>query len=218
MEDKKNKKKERVIFGFTYFQFGMIVALIVFMIFLQKSTTPIPNYQNGTILYGQDSLVPPTYISGTQLFVEILLLVGIILSFIRKEGEKAKRIDITEAKKLMSDYLQSIEEITTKSGMIVKLGNWNIDEHFLVRYILEKGERKANEYVLQINIQSEGTPKLYVKGYVHAYEKFIDGFVEIDAPLEDKDKCPECGKEYDEKIILPDEIKALKMLKEGLKD
>jgi len=217
-QPKKNWK--RYFGGFSTMQVIFIGLLFFYLIYSSRMTIPVPNYNNetNTVLYAVDSMVPPTYITSNHVLLGVALLAGLVLSFKKKEADIPSRADIKEAKKLMEDYLKSVSSIRTKTGKIIEIGDFDIDPNFITKYTIIKGERKATEYVMQINLETDDDFKTYVKGYVEPYTRYIDGFMEIDSPLESSDVCPECGEEFDSKIILPDEIRALKLLREGMKD
>lgn len=216
MEPQKYKK---YLGGFTTWQGFFMIAMFFFLLYITRMTIPIPNYNNetNTVLYTPDSTVPPTYVTTNHLFYGYVLLAGLIVSFKKKEVELPKRADIKEAKEIMAKYLDSVKSIITKSGKIIEIGDYNIDEKFIMRDEIIKGERKPSKYVLQINILSENHPKKYVKGYIEPFTRYVDGFMEIDSPLSDVDQCSYCGKEYDVKYLESDDIKLFKAMKEGMK-
>lgn len=212
------KKYQKYMAGFSKTQWFIMILLAVSLLYISKGTAPVPNFYNGTVLYDKDSMVPEDYFSNNELAFVYALIIWLILTFVGKEAKKAERIDIREAIEIMDNYLKKRKSIRTETGLLIELGDYHIDTNFLTRDIMTKGEIKTHQYVLQITIKSADRPPLYVKGYVGAYSRFIDGFVEMDGPLEPKDKCSQCGSDFDFKMIDTEEYKTFKRIKGEMKD
>ena len=212
--------------GLSVGQIFFIFAISIFLIYLTAVTSKVPVYINeagqivdnetNIVLYEKDSTVPKSNVNSSHLLVAFLLFAGLIMGFLSKEAKKPEMADIDEVNEIMKNYLKKRESIETKQGHIITLGNFTISNNFILRDELKGNERKPYKYVLQINITDLEKRPHYVKGYVHPYTRHVSGFMDIDQPLEEKDQCDICGKEYDIKYIDTEDYRTFKKIKDDL--
>jgi len=213
---------ERWIFGFTKPQMFFIVALAIFIFALYKITAPIDTqiierYNNATnTTYTREYYVVPNYVNQNYMVLGFILLGGLVLSFMAKETIK-DMASIEEAIAIMDKYLKGRKSITTLSGEIIEISKYFIDPNFLLPEDLTDEGRIPFRYVLQIRIFDLDGNEIYLKGYVHPFKRYIGGFVEIDGALGEKDKCSDCGKEYDIKVLKTEDYKKWRIIKEDFK-
>lgn len=197
-----------------------IVGLVIMFFFITRITTPIPNFNNetSTVIYGKDDFVPPAYMNTNHLLIMIIFLVGLVVSFIRKEVKKQEMADIDEVHNIVKDYLKKRKSIKTDQGNVYEIGEYNLDKNFILRELREGGESKPYRYVVQINItDTDGLPH-YLKAYVHPFSRYLSGFVDIDKPLEGEDQCPDCGKEFDIGYVSTEDYKKFRRIEKGEAD
>jgi len=200
-------------------QIGFIIAIVIYIIVLAKTTAPVPNYDNdtGTYHYLEGEPIPPNYVDSTYLTIALVLLAGLVMSFVTKEVRR-DLMDIEEARNIVNTYLKDKKSITTDTGDIIEMGDCKIDPNFIPRDEIIKNERRIFEYVLQMTITDSIGNERYVKCRVKCNPPSMGGFTEIDEPLSDKDKCSKCGDEFDVKLVDSEEVKMYKHLKKEIGD
>ena len=213
---------EKFIFGFTKLQIFFIVALAIFIFTLSKITAPIDTqiiekYNPVTnTTYTREYYVVPNYVNQNYMALGFILLSGLVLSFLAKES-KADMASIEEAIGIMDKYLKGRKSITTLSGEIIEISKYFIDPNFLLPEEVTDEGRIPIKYVLQIRIFDLDENEIYLKGYVHPFKRYVGGFVEMEGALEEKEKCPDCGKEYDIKVLKTEDYKKWQRIKEDFK-
>lgn len=213
---------ERWLFGFTKLQIFFILVMAIFIFFLSKITEPIDtqiiekhnNITNTT--FTREYYVVPNYVNSNYMALGYMLLGGIILAFMAKEGKKSGIIPIEKIIEIINNYLKSKKSITTLSGEIIEIGKYYIDPaRFLLPEEITDAGRIPYKYVLQIKITTLDDIPIYLKGYVHPFDGHIMGFAE--GLVEDKDRCPDCGNEFDIKILRTEDYKKWQMVKQDFK-
>lgn len=206
---------------FNYLQLGLIAGICILFIYSSTSTQLVPNWNEETqkLLYPSGALeVPKSNVSINQAALGVILVIFLALSF-AGEGTKKKdeRLKPEEAQELLDNYLKKKKNIRLKDGTMMSIGNYHIDSNFLPRYKTDKTGVHMFRYVMQVRIKAMNKITHYLKGYVHPYERVVEGFVSMDGPLKDKDECPKCGKEYSEKIIDSEDYQMAKKVREDFK-
>lgn len=210
------------IFGFTKPQIFFIVAIAIFIFALSKITSPIDTqtierYNNITnTTYTREYYIVPNYVNQNYMALGFILLGGLVLSLLVKES-KADMASIEEAIGIMDKYLKGRKSITTLSGEIIEISKYYIDPNFLLPEEITDEGRIPFRYVLQIRIIDLDGNEIYLKGYVHPFKRYIGGFIEMDGALGEKDKCSDCGKEYDIKVLKTEDYKKWQRIKEDFK-
>ena len=213
---------EKWFFGFTKLQVFFIVAIAIFIFALSKITAPIDTqtidrYNNATnTTFTREYYVVPNYVNQNYVALGYILLGGLVLSFLAKES-KTDMASIEEAIGIMDKYLKGRKSITTSSGEIIEISKYHIDPNFLLPEEVTDEGRIPFRYVLQIRIIDLDGNEIYLKGYVHPFKRYIGGFVEIDGALGEIDKCSDCGKEYDIKVLKTEDYKKWQRIKEDFK-
>lgn len=202
---------------FTTPQLILIGALIVLFGYLSTSTQLVPNWDNetGTILYSGNDMVPKSNVSIGQAFFGTILVILLVMTFIGKNRQTADIATPEEAQEALNDFLKKRKKVELKDGTVITLGDYYIDTNFLTKSRTDKTGTKMVSYIFQIRIE-DGYLTYYFKGDVHPNTRYVTRFIEMDGPLEEKDKCPKCGTEYDEKYMDTEDLKGYKKLKEDL--
>ncbi len=213
---------EKWIFGFTKVQVFFIITIIIFIYALSRITAPIDTqiierYNDVTnTTYTREYYVVPNYVNQNYLVLGYILLGGLVISFLTK-ASTTDMISIEEAIQIMDKYLKGRKSITTLSGEIIEVSKYFIDSNFLLPEEVTDEGRIPFRYVLQIRIIDLDENEIYLKGYVHPFKRYIGGFVEMDGALGEKDKCSDCGKEYDIKVLKTEDYKKWQRIKEDFK-
>ena len=176
---------------FNYPQTGLILGLIGFLIYLSTSTQMVPNWDNESqmVIYSMDDPVPKSNVSINQAGLGILLVIMLAMSFVGEGGKKkSDRMTADEGRKLLNSYLKKKKDVRLGGGTLITIGEYHIDTNFLTRYKTDKTGTKMFRYVFQVRITDLKKLTHYLKGYVHPFDRCVDGFVKIDGPLEEKDE------------------------------
>ena len=193
----------------------LVVALIIYILYLTYSTTPVPNRINetGVYYYDESSNVPPTYVTNEMAGLGIILV--LLLFFSTKVKEiSGERITERKWKEILTKELRNKQNNPLPDSSY-ELKNWKfkIDINYLSKSITEGGKRKLNKYISQVTFTDDYDVEHYYLAIGDPYTGMIDGLVPTDEKLTYKDKCPDCGRYPDEKFILPEEFKTLKEIK-----
>ena len=204
---------EKWLFGFTKLQIVLIISLAIYLLVLAKITQPVDttlverfnNQTNQT--FTREYYIVPNYVNQNYLITGFILLLGLVMAFLVKEGKGSNMITIEEAIQIMDSYLKKRKSIITSTGQTIDIGTYHIDPNFLLTEDITDAGRIPNRYVLQIRIIDTDEREFYLKGYVHPFKRYIGGFVEMEGALEGKERCTQCGEEYDVKILSTEEYK-----------
>jgi|TARA_Y100000310_G_scaffold281087_1_gene301341 hypothetical protein len=192
---------------------GLILVATIW--YAGTSTGLVPNLDEETkeFRYTDESLVPKGSISNEIIFVQIIL-VAILLFSNQMKGTEGVRITEREFKERIAKEIIKKQNIALPDGKLeLKRGDFRIDPHVVTRYITEGGKRTLFKYICQVTITNSKGNDFYYIVSGHPMTGMIDDFVPVDEQLSITDKCQDCGRFFDEKYILPEELKQLKDLK-----
>lgn len=217
----------------SWFEIGAIVLIIGFMIYLKNVTALVVNFNDSnetrvinniqnppnTILYAPNSLVPKSNISNTQLFFEILLFSIVVLMLLSKRVSLLKRATPKEAIDDLEKQMGQLKEITLADGTRIPVNDLDIKftRQFTIKYKTIGGERKESRYAFLVFIKDKKKQvEYYFRAHYHPWTRYWDGFFETPTPIQETDKCPNCGTEADEKIIMAEDLARLRELRRGM--
>lgn len=225
-------KPNQFISGVRLSSWGFIIALVIFFLYLNGTTKPVLNFDNetNTIIYPEQCFRPPDeltqeyvdlcsiprdYVKTDNIVVGFIMLIGLVATLISNKSKLPEMADIIEAKEIVTKYLNLYKEITLDTGEVISIGKFQISLHFLLPEERIGKDRIPERYVLDVEITDFDGMEHYVRAYVHPFKRYIKGFVSADKPLEESDRCGNCGKEFDvEYKDTTDYIKFKKMKKE----
>ena len=231
-----DKLKER----FTYFEIGIVVAMIGYFIYLSSSTSLVLNYNNatnesrvingvenkpGTILYGPNDYVPKSNVTNTQTFFGIAMFLIVVFVLTSKLVKAATRARIDEALKQIADELIKAKQLKDARITVIRDGikiitdftDIDLTYNFLTRYKAKGETREAFRYTIcVVEHDKTNNTEQYYRAYYHPWTRYWDGLVKTDKGLFEIDQFPKCGDEYDEKIIIGEDVKKYSMIKKEL--
>lgn len=217
----------------------MVGLMIAFMIYLNYSTELVPNTTganetrtiNGvtfppkSIIYQPQDYVPKSHVSNTQTFLGVLLFLLVVIMLLSKRANILRRATIKEAIEDLGNQLIEIRNIKDAQISLVKDGlkitsdleEIDLTYLFLTRYKSKGGEREAFRYVIKVVIRnkSDETEDLY-KAYYQPMTRYWDGLVPTTHELSEADRCPKCGNDFDELIIISEDLMKLKRAKDAV--
>ncbi len=225
----------------TMFEIALIVLACGYIIYLNQQTSRIPNLNNGNstivvntipikpgeLLYGPNDLVPKTNVSNTQTFFGILIILLLVYTLLLKVTNVNSRASIHEAVEDITKQIIQVRQLKDARIAVIKNGkkitsdleDIEITYNFLTRYRIINNLRQAFNYTIHINILDKSTGlEDYYKAYYHPWDRFWDGLVKSSKQLSDVDQCPNCGKEFDVKIITSDDLSRARAARRGIGD
>ena len=227
---------DRAVGGVRISTWGFVVAIIIFLLYLSGTTKPILNFNNNTntIMYPEQCFkpqsqitqeyinlcsIPQDYVKTDNIIIGFIIVMGLIVTLISDKGKIPEMADITEAREIVSKYMDSHKNIKLQdTGDIIDIGTYHISPHFLLKEERIGKERIPERYVLDVEItDSEGMP-FNVRSYVEPFKRYIKGFVSANKELEESDRCSNCGKEFDVEFVDTEDYRKFKKIKEGSKD
>ncbi len=193
----------------------LAIALIGLILYFSSSTTPVLNLNNetGEYLYTENDYVPKNYVSNEMAGLGIILVIFLFFS-VKVKGISKDKITERQFKEIVTREIRKKQTVPLPNGDY-ELENWkfNVDPNILSVYITEKGVRTQSKYVTQVTLTDNYKIEHYYLVSGNPFTGIIDGMVPTDTKLAYKDKCPDCGRFPDEKIITPEELKILKEFK-----
>lgn len=215
-------------------EIGIILLFIGYMFHLNQTTALILNYNNGNstrlingisnapneVIYPPNAYVPKSNVSNTQTFVGIGLFLIIVIMLLAKRVATLKRATPKEAMDDLSKQIKQLKNIPLADGTTIPITNQldiKITPQFLTRYRTIGTERKEFRYPFLVIVKDKIDEVIYYfKAYYHPWTRYWDGFVETSRPLSERDQCPNCGKEYDERWIMGDDIQKFREIRRGI--
>ncbi|MAG61802.1 hypothetical protein CMI43_03235 [Candidatus Pacearchaeota archaeon] len=200
-------------------QQGLMFALLVgYFFYISSTTSLVPNYNDETdsVMYDITSLAPKGYVTNNQLLLGIGLIILFAMSFKIKELQK-NRVSERQFKEYLSKVIKDKQEIKFSNGKYeFPSGDFKIDKDIrLVEEIIEN-KRNPKKYVAQVIITDRNKFEHYYHITGNPITMMIDDIIETDQKLELMDKCPDCGRYPDEKIILAEDLRRYKDIKKSL--
>ena len=193
----------------------LAVALIALMFYFSSSTTPVLNLNNNTgeYLYTENDYVPKNYVSNEMTGLGVILVVLLFFS-VKVKGIAKDILTERQFKEMVTREIRKKQTIPLPDGSYeIEKWKFKIDPNILPVYITEKGERKLSKYVAQATLTDTYEVEHYYLISGNPSTGVIDGMVPTDTKLSYVDKCPECGRFPDTKLLLPEDLKTLKDLK-----
>ncbi len=193
----------------------LAVALIALIGYFTSSTTPVPNLNNvtGEYLYTENDYVPKNYVSNEMAGLGFILVVFLYFSA-RVKGMAKDILTERQFKEIVTREIRKKQTVPLPDGSYeIEKWKFKVDPNILPVYITEKGIRKLSKYVAQATLTDTYDVEHYYLVTGNPYTGIIDGMVPTDTKLSYVDKCPECGRFPDTKIILPEELKIIKEFK-----
>lgn len=198
-------------------QIMLVLVLIAFIWYISYTTTPIPISElneNVTANYNTQEYIVLNYITNEMVGIGVILVLALFLSTKIKDI-KQTRITEREFKKMISREIKKKQNEPLPDGKYeIPKGEIVMYPNILLRYKTENKITQPFKYIAQITIEDVNGKEHYYLVTGNPNTAFIDDFVETDERLTIIDKCPNCGRFPDEKIILPDELRALKEFKQ----
>lgn len=216
-----------------------IAAVIFYLFYLNYSTGYVTNLnsgnesiiingvevQPGQVLYGPQDFVPQSNVSNTQTFFGIILVFILVAVLVSRRMSMKRRATIQEAvdeiaaQLIQARNLKDAKITLTRNGMVITTDIEVIEltHEFLTRYKSKGNEREAFRYTIHaiITDRRDGIPQYY-KTYFHPWTWYWDGYVRVVKALSEEDRCPNCGTEYDEKIVMADDLLKLREAKKAI--
>ena len=222
MAEKKRKSLWDYVKELGSFERIMVVAVIGFIFYTNQSSVLVPNYNNETnsYLYTKETLyVPKSNITNSQTFFEVLLFITCIFFLLQKRVGILKRATPKEAMDDISLQLKEVKNIPLADGNTIALNDSteiNISPIFITRYMETGDERKEFRYVFQCILTDHNLDtKHFFRAWYEPWNRHWDGFYESDTPLRQKDRCPDCGNEWDVKYLKSDDLRKIWELRKG---
>lgn len=224
----------------SYFELGLIILMVGYFFYLNNSTGWVINYNNstngsrivngvenkpGTVLYGQNDYVPKSAVSNSQTFFGIVLFLIVIFVILSKLVKSLRRATIGEAINDISKQLIEVRQLREARITVIKNGvrivsdfeEIDLTYNFLTRYKSIGDVREAFRYTINVQIKNkQDETDEYYRAYYHPWSRYWDGMVKSITELTESDQCPNCGKEYHEKIIISDDLKKMRYIKETI--
>lgn len=226
---KQELKPKNIWNELSFIEIGVIILAIGYFFYLNNSTALILNINlenqtrviNGvpnppnTILYAPNDYVPKSNISNTQTFFGIVIIILLVVILLSKRISIPRRATIQEAIHDIANQLIKTRQIkdaklsTTRNGLkiISDIEEIELTYNFLTRYKSEGNRRWAFRYTIGVIItnREDNIPEYY-KAFYHPWSRYWDGLVESITPLNDEDRCPKCGSDFDEKIVMAEDL------------
>lgn len=204
---KKNWKKPR------YLGLFFMILTILWFWHLNITTRPIPNLieMNETtgeaiLMYDPSSYAPPTWVVFGQALVGTFL-VGAVFFVMRQDIKGEDFILVEEAVKIVTKKVRKDQNAET-----LPLGSVKVHASFL-RIKIDKSKIKWNRWVVGITIIDDVSVYHYFKYYIEPTSGAIIGnAIPMEVPLEDKDMCWRCGKEFDIRIVRAEDLQMITQL------
>ena len=230
-------KPDELISGIRLSSWAFMIALIIFFIYLNSITKPVLNFDNrtNTILYPEQCFIshqeltqeyvnlcsiPKDYVKIDNIAFGLILILGLISTLLSDKGKMPEMADIIEAKEKVKKYLDTHKDIRLDTGEIINIGKYRISPNFLLteeRVVIDnKPERIPERYVLDVIITDLDDMEHYIRAYMHPFKRYLKGFVSADKPLEELDRCGNCGKEFDVEFKDTKDYVKFKKLKEEM--
>lgn len=218
----------------SWFEIGAIAFFIIFLVYLKNTTALIANFNDSnetrvinnaqnppnTILYAPNSLVPKSSISNTQLFFEVSLFAVVVLMLLSKRVSLLRRATPKEAISDLERQIGELKEITLADGTLIQINDIDIKftRQFTTKYKTLGGERKESRYSFLMFVKNKKThTEHYFRAHYHPWTRYWDGLFETINPIQETDKCPNCGTEADEKIIMAEDLARLRELRSAFR-
>ena len=214
----------------SYFEIFIIAISIGYMVYLNSSTSMVLNINNGdetriingvqnpphTILYKPEDYVPKAGVSNTQMVFGIIINIFLISTLLAKRVTSGKRATILEALEDISNNLIKARNLkdaritSTKNALQIStdLEDINLTYNFLTRYRSIGTVADAFKYVIGVEIidKADNTSE-YFKAHYNPKLRYWDGFLKMAKELSEQDQCPKCGNDYDERLIMGQDIR-----------
>lgn len=191
------------------------VVLVALIWYAGDSTVLVPNLDEETkqFRYVSDSLVPKGSISNEIMFVQIIL-VGILLFSTQMKSSQGSKINEREFKEIVTRELIKKQNITLPDGKLeLKRGEFRIDPNFITKKTSHNGKVVSSKYIGQVTLTDSKEKDSYYIVSINPMDGLLEDFVPVEEKLSLVDKCQDCGRFFDEKLILPEELKNLKDIK-----
>lgn len=201
------------------------IAVLVFigiLIYVNSSTSLVPNYNSQTqqVIYTKESLVPKSNITNSQTFFEIVVFLVCLAVLLHGRVTTAKRATMKEAMDHISMQIKQLKNIHLQDGTTIVLSDdveVILTPQFLTRYAESSDERKEFRYTFLVIVKDRGNKgEYYFKAWYEPWKRYWDGFYQSITPIQDKDRCPDCGNEYDVKYIKMKDLQTYLQLRKGL--
>ena len=234
---KDSMKPKKLWKELSFFEIGLIIAMVWYFFYIANSTSLIVNINDGnstrvingvpnppgTLAFGANDLVPKSNVSNSQVFFGIILFLVTIYVILSKVIKSSRRATIEEALEDISKQLISVRHMKQAKIYSIKNGLKITSEHeeielthsFITRYEEKGGEKLAFRYTINCKVHDkiEDSDEHY-RAHYHPWSRYWDGFIRSESELEQQDQCPRCGKEYDVLVVLSDDLKKIKAAKE----
>jgi len=199
-----------------------IAVVIGYFFYLNQSTAYVVNFNNETqqVLYASNDLVPKSNVSNSQTFFGILLFIVCILILLSKRLAHLKRATPKEALDDLSKQLKELKNVALADGTSITIQD-NIKilptPQFITRYKELGEESKAFRYTFLVYLRDNyNEVTYYFRAWYHPWDRYWDGFYQTKTPIADRDRCPNCGSEYDIKVITTSDVQKAVALRKGL--
>jgi len=213
----------------SYLEIGVIALAIGYFFYLNNLTSLVLNMNiendtriiNGvsnppnTVLYRANDFVPKSSVSNTHTFFGISIILILVILLLSKRFKILRRATIHEAINDISSQLIAVRQLKgaslhpIKNGLriISDLEEIDLTYEFLTRYKTVGDKKWAFRYTIKVIItnKEEGVAEYY-KAFYHPWSRYWDGLVETKKSLSDEDRCPKCGSDYDEKMIIAEDL------------
>ena len=229
-------KLDRAVSGVRISTWAFIAAIFIFFLYLSGTTKPILNFNNDTktVMYPEQCFqpqnkitqeyvnlcsIPQDYVKTDNLIIVFIILIGLVATLISDKGKIPEMADIREAREIVTKYMDSHKNIKLQdTGEIIDIGKYYISPNFLLKEERIGKERIPERYVLDVEITDLEGMSYNVRSYVEPFKRYLKGFVSANKELEELDRCPDCGKEFDVEYIDTEDYRKFKKIKEGSKD
>ena len=212
-----------------FIEIGIIILAVGYYFYLNNSTALILNFNNenttrvvngvpnppNTVLYNSNDYVPKSNVSNTQTFFGITITLALVVILLTKRMQIPRRATIQEAIHDIASQLIKIRQLkdvkisATRQGLLITsdLEVIELKYNFLTRYKTEGSRRWAFRYTIGVIItDKEDDVPVYYKAFYHPWSRYWDGLVETTKWLNDEDRCPRCGSDYDEMIVMAEDL------------
>ena len=215
------------------FEIAAIALMIGFFIYIKSTTALVVNINNGnetriinnvqnpphTLLYPPNAFVPKSNVSNTQTFIGIMIFAIVVLMLLAKRVSMQRLATMKEAMDDLSRQLKQLKNITLSDGTTIPITDdidIKITPQFYAKYKTVGNERKIVRYsfLTMITNKKEGTEH-YFRVWYQPWTRYWEGFFETAKSLQETDKCPHCGTEADEKVIIGEDLAKLRDLRKA---
>lgn len=233
----KTPQPKKLWASLTYVEIALIIAVAGYFVYLDYSTRLVLNTNNtnqtitingieqkvGQTLYLPNDYVPASNVSNTQAFFGVASFIITIYILLSKLSKISRRATIQEAiediatQLIQVRHMKEARKSVAKNGMKITSDDEDIEltYNFLTVYKSKGDEREAHRYVIAVEIYDKASEaSQYYKAYYHPWSRYWDALVKVDEELTESDRCQKCGTEFDEKVIISDDVKKLKIIKE----